>query len=468
MLLPLATTLLLLAPPQIAEVPQVDTMFIQWKQSADKEGILSSLEGIESVHHYENIPNLTLVDMVDVQSMKTATSRLSRNPNIEFVEADRWITVERQAFTPPNDPGFSQCWGLRNTGSGGGQAGWDMNALGAWSITTGNPAVKVMIIETGVDEAHADLNLDQGRDFTTGAVNGILGGGPSNQCDNHGTAVAGCISAKINNASGTVGIAPNCKVVSAKVGIATTPCSGSWNGQTSWTVNALNWAIGAGIKVTNNSNDYGTSSNAMSSAYSAGRAAGIVHFASAGNGGTEGMGFPARLSSVNAVGSASRNATKSSFSSYGNGIAFVAPGQSIYTTDRTGSAGYNSTNWVTIDGTSFSSPYAAGVAALLFSVNPTLSPTQVENAMKSTADDMGTAGYDTLTGWGMIDAAKAVQAVAPQPCPADLNGDSIVDGNDLGIFLSLWGQANSAADFNNDNFVDGIDLGILLNAWGDC
>jgi hypothetical protein len=68
----------------------------------------------------------------------------------------------------------------------------------------------------------------------------------------------------------------------------------------------------------------------------------------------------------------------------------------------------------------------------------------------------------------MIDAAKAVQAVAPQPCPADLNGDSIVDGNDLGIFLSLWGQLNSAADFNNDNFVDGIDLGILLNAWGDC
>jgi subtilisin family serine protease len=206
----------------------------------------------------------------------------------------------------------------------------------------------------------------------------------------------------------------------------------------------------------------------MSSAYSAGRAAGIVHFASAGNGGTEGMGFPARLSSVNAVGSASRNGTKSSFSSYGNGIAFVAPGQSIYTTDRTGSAGYNSTNWVTIDGTSFSSPYAAGVAALLFSVNPTLTPTQVENAMKSTADDMGTAGYDTLTGWGMIDAAKAVQAVAPQPCPADLNGDSIVDGNDLGIFLSLWGQSNSAADFNNDNFVDGIDLGILLNAWGGC
>lgn len=468
MVLLLLAALYLNSPPTIDTVPPIDTMFVKWKDSANKNEILSSIDGVESATHYSNIPNLTLLDMTDIRSMKRAVAQLSTNPSVEFVEEDRWITVERQSFPPPNDTGFSQCWGLRNTGSAGGVAGWDMGALDAWSITTGNPAIKVMVIETGVDETHPDLNIQIGRDFTTGAVNGVAGGSPTNSCDNHGTAVAGCVSAKINNASGTVGIAPDCTVVSAKVGIASTPCSGSWSGQTSWTVNALNWAASNGIRVTNNSNDYGSTSNAMSSAYSATRNAGIVHFASAGNGGTDGMGFPARLTTVNAVGSSSRNRTRSSFSSYGNGIAFVAPGQSIYTTDRTGGSGYNSGNWVTIDGTSFSSPYAAGVAALLLSVNPNLTPAQVESAMKTTADDMGTAGYDIFTGWGMIDAGKALRSVLPPPCPADINGDSVVNGIDLGILLGGWGGSDQDSDLNGDNRVDGIDLGILLGGWGDC
>jgi thermitase len=464
-------TILLTAFCLIPQVPAplspVDTFFIKWKHGSNKNQVLETLTQVDSVEHYSNIPDLTLVNMASNRAMKQAVAQLINNPNIEFVEEDRWVVVERQAFPPPNDPGFSLCWGLKNSGSSGGLINWDMNALDAWDITTGSPSVKVMIIETGVDESHTDLNLDPGRDFTTGAVNGISGGSPTNSCDNHGTAVAGCISAKINNSLGTIGIAPNCKVVSAKVGIASTPCSGSWSGQISWTVNALNWAVSAGVKVTNNSNDYGSSSSSMSAAYTATRNAGLVHFASAGNAGTNGLGFPARSSGVNAVGSASRNGIKSSFSSYGTGLAFVAPGQSIYTTDRTGTAGYSSTNWTTIDGTSFSSPYAAGVAALLFSVNPNLSPAQVENAMKTTADDMGTAGYDTLTGWGMIDAAKAVQSIRPT-CKSDYNRDFVVDGTDLGALLGGWGSNNSNLDLNQDNTIDGNDLGILLSQWGSC
>jgi subtilisin family serine protease len=464
----LFTIISLLSPPQVNTAQNLDTFFIQWKDGTNKEEILSTISGIETVNHYSNIPNLTLLNMEDVSSMKTAIKKLSSNSNIEFIEEDRWLTAIQQTISPPNDPGFSLCWGLNNNGSNGGVIGWDMSALGAWSITTGNPSVKIMIIETGVDENHSDLNLEIGRDFTTGVVNGIPGGNPSNSCDNHGTAVAGCISAKINNQLGTVGIAPNCKVVSAKVGIAITPCNGSWNGQTSWTVNALNWAISAGIRVTNNSNDYGVNSNAMSSAYAASRNAGIIHFASAGNGGTQSLGFPARLTTVNAVGSASRNQTKSSFSSYGSGLAFVAPGQSIYTTDRTGSVGYNTSNWVTVDGTSFSSPYAAGVAALLISLKPSITPVEIESAMNSTASDMQTTGYDIFTGWGMINAEKALKAILPSICKADINNDSVVDGNDMGMLLSLWGTTNSMADLNNDNIVDGTDLGLLLSAWGPC
>jgi subtilisin family serine protease len=398
-------------------------------------------------------------------SIQTAMTALSINPNIKFVEADRVFTATRHEVIP-NDVGFAQCWGHRNTGTLGGLVDFDMNTSNAWSITQGSSAIKILIFETGIQQNHPDINQLTGRDFSTGVVNGIAGGDPSNSCDNHGTAVAGCVTGIINNSIGTVGVAPNCKVISAKVGTSITPCNGSWQGQTSWTVNAINWGIANGVRVTNNSNDYGTVSTAMATAYTAARNAGVVNFASSGNSGNTTIGFPASTSSVNAVGASSRNGQKASFSSYGSKIAFVAAGQSIYTTDRTGTDGYGSGDYTTVDGTSFSSPYAAGVAALILSANPSLSAAQVETIMKTTCKDMGTVGFDTLTGWGMLNVEAAVIAASPLLCVSDLNGDRVVDGSDLGKLLSSWGTASS--DITGDMTVDGQDLGVLLAAWGSC
>jgi subtilisin family serine protease len=441
----------------------IDTFFVQWKGGADKDSILSGIDGVESAEHYSHIPNLTIVNMDSIDSMHGAIASLKTNPNIEFVEEDRLFTATRHEVIP-NDAGFSQCWGHRNTGQSGGLVNFDMNTTNAWSITKGSSTIRILVIETGIQQDHPDINQITGRDFTTGAVNGVAGGGPSSLFDNHGTAVAGCITAIINNSIGTVGVAPDCKVVSAKVGTANT--AGSWQGQTSWTVNAINWAIANGVRVTNNSNDYGTASTAMTNAYTAARNAGIVNFASSGNSGNTTMGYPATASSVNAVGASSRSGQKASFSSYGSKLAFVAAGQSIFTTDRTGSNGYGSGDYTTIDGTSFSSPYAAGVAALILSVNPSLSAAQVESIMQSTCRDIGTVGFDTLTGWGMLNADAAVRAAQPVPCPADFTGDRLVNGSDLGILLASWGTNQN--DINGDGFVDGSDLGMLLSAWGAC
>jgi len=443
----------------------IDTFFVQWKEGADKYSILSGIDGIESAEHYSHIPNLTLVNMDSIDSMHGAIAALTMNPNIEFVEEDRLFIATRHEVIP-NDAGFSQCWGHRNTGTSGGLVNFDMNTTNAWSITKGSPTIRIMVFETGIQQDHPDINQVAGRDFTTGATNGILGGGPTNQCDNHGTSVAGCITGIINNSIGTVGVAPDCKVISAKVGTSITPCNGSWQGQTSWTVNAINWGIANGVRVTNNSNDYGTASTAMTNAYIAARNAGVVNFASSGNSGNTNIGFPARSTGVIAVGASSRNGQKASFSSYGSKLAFVAAGQSIYTTDRTGTNGYGAGDYTTIDGTSFSSPYAAGVAALILSVNPSLSAAQVESIMQTTCRDMGTAGFDTLTGWGMLNAEAAVRAAQPSSCPADSTGDRVVDGNDLGRLLSSWGTPQN--DLNGDGTTDGIDLGMLLSSWGAC
>ena len=463
----LISTLSLLSSPPSVQTQDIDTFFVQWQDGVDKDAILSMVDGIESVEHYSHIPNLSLVNMDSARAMRGAVSMLSESTEVEFVEEDQVFTATRHEVIP-NDAGFSQCWGHRNTGQSGGTVNFDMNTTNAWSITEGSPTIRIMVFETGVQQDHPDINQVAGRDFTTGATNGILGGGPTNQCDNHGTSVAGCITGIINNSIGTVGVAPDCKVISAKVGTSVTPCNGSWQGQTSWTVNAINWGIANGVRVTNNSNDYGTTSTAMTNAYIAARNAGVVNFASSGNSGNTNIGFPARSTGVIAVGASNRNGQKASFSSYGTKLAFVAAGQSIYTTDRTGTNGYGAGDYTTIDGTSFSSPYAAGVAALILSVNPSLSAAQVESIMQTTCRDMDAAGFDTLTGWGMLNAEAAVRAAQPSSCPSDLNNDDVVDGIDLGILLSSWGQSNSTADLNGDNLVDGNDLGILLSSWGGC
>jgi subtilisin family serine protease len=465
------------APSLSADAPS-SMIFVKWKDGMDetkKDEVIRSTgisRSVTNTNHYSHIPNLTLVAMNNAISVHGAINELSQRPEIEFVEEDKTFIATRHEVIP-NDAGFSQCWGHRNTGSSGGLSNFDMNSTNAWSITKGSPSIAIMVFETGVQQDHPDINQLTGRDFTTGAINGILGGGPGNQCDNHGTSVAGCITGIINNAVGTVGVAPNCKVISARVGTAITPCSGSWQGQTSWTVNAINWAIANGVRVTNNSNDYGTASTAMTNAYTAARNAGIVNFASSGNSGNTTIGYPATASSVNAVGASSRNGQRASFSSYGSKLAFVAPGQSIYTTDRTGSNGYSSNDYTTIDGTSFSSPYAAGVAALILSVNPSLSAIEVEDIMKTTCRDMGTAGYDQFTGWGMLNAEAAVLAALaglPKPCPSDFNENGSVEGNDLGILLSYWGASNfdSRVDLTGDSAINGGDLGIFLSSWGEC
>jgi subtilisin family serine protease len=448
-----------------------NTAFIGFKKDVSHQEQLDAIasfgDAIEAVHYYENIPGLTLVTLSQnsLDNLLSTSRSIGSNSAVSFFEIDKRFTAVYSEVIP-NDAGFSQCWGHRNTGASGGVVNFDMNSTDAWSITQGSEGVKILVLETGVQQDHPDINQLPGRDFTTGAVNGVLGGGPSNSCDNHGTSVAGCITGAINNSIGTVGVAPKCKVISAKVGVSITPCNGSWQGQTSWTVNAINWAIGNGVRVTNNSNDYGTVSAAMSNAYGAAKAAGVVNFASSGNSGNTAIGFPASAAGVNAVGASSRSGQKASFSSYGAKLAFTAPGQSVYTTDRTGVNGYGSGDYTTIDGTSFSSPYAAGVAALIISANPSLTAVEVESIMKSTCKDMGAAGFDTLTGWGALDADGAVREAVRKACPADFDGDGSVSGNDLGILLSSWGA--SSLDITGDGVVNGGDMGVLLSAWGPC
>ncbi len=348
-----------------------------------------------------------------------AANALAMRGDVAFAEPD-WAFTVREALIP-NDTFFGNLWGINNTGQSGGTADQDMDGPEAWDITTGDNAVIVTVIDVGTELTHPDLNLAPGADFSGNGTNG----GPFNSCDNHGTAVAGCVSAIINNGVGVVGIAPGCRVSPAKCFNSNLACDGSGSTAASWTVDALNFAQANGHRVTNNSNAYGGMFAEIDAAYQNTRDAGLVHFAATGNNGGGTISYPASIPVVNAVGAVDRNGNRASFSQHGPGTDFTAPGVDIDTTDRQGAAGYVSGDYVTASGTSEASPYAAGVAALVISRAPALTANQVETIMRNTAVDRGAPGLDDEYGAGFVNAFAAVQAAGIVPPTNDDCGNAI-------------------------------------------
>jgi subtilisin family serine protease len=378
---------------------------------------------------------------------------IAQRADVLFAEPDMMITGSSDLI--PNDTYFNNLWGIHNTGQTGGTADADMNGPEAWDITTGSSSVTVAIFDIGVQLNHPDLNIAAvNADFT-----GQGGGGaPVNSCDKHGTACASCVSGIINNGIGVVGIAPSCRAASARIGVSTIPCDGTWSGSLSNTVNALSWCQTNGYRVTSNSNSYGSTSAAVDAAYTTARNAGIVHFASSGNSGAGSIAYPASSPAVNAVGAINHFGAITSFSQYGTGQKFAAPGQDIYAADRTGADGYASGDYTVVSGTSFSCPYTAGVAALVISRNPSLTAPQVESIMYNTAKDRGAAGYDTTYGYGIPNAYAAVYAALPPPandrCASAIalaSGTTITGTLDNAVYTASDGGSACAGPTNTQD-----------------
>jgi len=420
--------------------------------------LAANFAGLEGVFHVRT-PHRHAAAVLDL------VNELAIDRDVVFAQSDTIYWAERSAFLP-NDPQFPQQWALNHA------ADHDMNGPEAWEISTGDAGIVVVVLDSGIDQSHEDIHQIPGQSFTGSGSNG----GPGGACDNHGSAVAGCIAATIDNAKGVVGIAPGCRVRAGKIfnEISFFICLPFLQSQDSWTVSGITWAQTSGARVTNSSWGGGTASAVVTTAFDATRALGVVHFGAAGNGGNAAISYPASLASVYAVAATDINGAKASFSQYGAGLFISAPGAGILTTDRMGSSGYESGNYTTIDGTSFASPYAAGVAALILSMNPSLTPDEVGAIMAQTAKDRGAMGYDTNFGWGIADAFAAVVAAGKtvrEPCSGDLDRSGTVDGADLAAVLGAWSSAGDPGipgDANGDGFVDGADLAVVLGNWGGC
>ncbi len=449
-------------------------IFVRWCDDCRVDDRIRGLDRLGvafEIHDYPAIPGLSLLDL-DVETgeqVLNAIRSIKDDPFIDFVEADLMVRG-RSTVHRSSDPLFGDSWQHRNTGQLGGLPGFDLQSLAAWTETIGTADHAVLVIDTGAEEFHPDLQLGAGRDFTTGEVEGVAGGLPGNPCDSHGTPVAGCIAAVRNNGLGSVGIAPASRTLSVRcMETDTSECNGSWWASWSWTVNALDWGVGQGVRVTNNSNFYGGDPQSIATAYEATHEQGMVHFASAGNDGATTMYFPARLPSVHSVGAANRFGRRADFSTYGPNVTIYGPGAEIPATDRVGAAGYAAGDYATVFGTSFASPLVAGVASLMLDVNPDLTPDEIIQILQATCRDMGAPGFDIETGWGLVQADAALEMSVPERCPGDLDDSGLVDSGDLGSMLSSWGPCiGCPADLNGNEVVDGDDLGLFISLWGPC
>jgi subtilisin family serine protease len=346
-----------------------------------------------------------------------ATEQLKKADLIEWAAPNIAFRPRLLGITP-DDEYFPNQWHLYNTGQSGGTAGADINAPAAWEITTGNPNIIVAVLDEGVDTDHPDLidNIVPGYDFYDDDNSPDPTGNSA-----HGTACAGLIAAKGNNGIGVTGVAWNCKIMPIRI------AGGTGFITDEEIATAIRWAANHGADILSNS--WGSSS-ALPVIHSAiqdvtapggiGRyGKGCVVMAGAGNSGGS-MLYPAIYDEVIAVGATNSNDVRWSYSSYGPALDIVAPSGyanllgDIWTTDIAGSAGYNNRIPGILDytdkmgGTSAACPIAAGTAALVLSVDPNLTNSDVQNTMQTTAKDLGDPGFDNYYGFGRVDAHAAV------------------------------------------------------------
>jgi hypothetical protein len=213
----------------------------------------------------------------------------------------------------------------------------------------------------------------------------------------HGTMVSGMAVAAGNNLAGSAGVSFGSKLMPIRI----TDTSGY--GYFSTMAAGINWAADRGARVASISFQGVAGSSTVMSAAQYMRNKGGVVLTAAGNTGI--LESYAASDYLTVVGASDSSNNVASFSSYGKFVDLAAPGVSIFTTARGG--GYASPS-----GTSAASPVAAGVYALMMSANPTLSPASLDNIIFSTASDVGLAGKDEKSGWGVVNASAAVGKAA--------------------------------------------------------
>jgi subtilisin family serine protease len=311
-----------------------------------------------------------------------ALALLRADPGVRYAELDGIVRASRV----PNDEFLPTQWSVTKTHAGQ-----------AWDVSTGSSQVVVGILDTGIDPGQPDLRgkLVGGYDYVNNDQD------PSDD-NGHGTAVAGVVAASTDNGIGVAGYCWACRLMPVKV------LGADGTGFASGLAQGIIWATDHGARVINAS--LGSPANDLTLADAAEYAwlHGVLVVAAAGNEGSPSPDYPAVLPNVLSVSASDQNDRLYGFSNSGARVA--APGEN----STTGLGG----TYVSFLGTSSAAPVVSGIAALAFSLVPSATPAQVEQAIEASAVPIpGVAS-------GRVDAYATLHTLAPGLAPTEMPAPS--------------------------------------------
>ena len=403
------------------------------------------------VHPLAKVRIATLAEGAVVPALADQAAALA---GVRYAEPNGILQLDLE----PNDPLYNEQYGPQI-----------IQAPAAWDITTGDPSVVIAVLDTGINFEHEEFQdnaiwVNPGEipdngidDDNNGYIDDVVGWDfidgdnyPEAQ-GGHGTHVTGILGARLNNGLGIAGLA-NITIMPLKA------LSTVWAA-----AEAIYYGTDMGARALNMSGGTRFEFEVLETAVRYAWNHGMTMVASAGN--TFGPHYPATYPTVIAVSATDANDEIWPSSNSGEWIDVAAPGVDILTTWWPGASGYNLST-----GTSAASPHVCGLVALMFSVDPRLTPQEVRDLLCENADDLGDPGFDIYFGCGRINAANTIAAIVNGPgCQADLDGDATVGILDLLALLAVWGtDPGGPPDFDGDGTVGILDLLILLANWGPC
>ena len=372
---------------------------------------------------------LLRMEPADRGRLQQVITTLRADPEVEYVEEDRLM----QPLFTPNDSRYNEQWQyFDNTGG--------LRMTNAWDSATGSNVV-VAVIDTGY-LAHSDLiaNILPGYDFIDDpfisqdgdgrdsdaldpgdweTADQCYSGSPASDSSWHGTHVAGSIAAKTDNGTGVAGVAFDARILPVRV-------LGRCGGYMSDIADGMIWAAGGTVSgVPANANPAqvlnlslgggGSCSFTTQAAINSARELGSTVVVAAGNANTDASNStPANCTGVITVAATNRAGARAYYSNYGAVVDMAAPGGGsgggILSTLNTGITSPGSDSYEYYQGTSMATPHVAGVAALIYAIDPTITPDGVETILTTTTRTF--AGSCSQCGSGMVDAAAAVAAAA--------------------------------------------------------
>lgn len=378
---------------------------------AEIEVLVQSLaaQRLGGLRGYSGVEKLRLPSGLDPVA---ACDALREKKEIAFAEPNLLISADSRI---PNDPRFSEQWALSNNGR-------DIGATAAWDRTTGSTKTIIAIIDSGIDFSHPDLannqwlnrlekadSTDNDNDGYVDDLHGwdfVADNNSMADQNGHGTAMAGIIAAEGNNAIGISGVMWRAGLMSLQV------LDANGTGDVAKAVEAIDYAVNHGAQIINLSWGSDDGSIALLQAIDRAAAASVLVVCSAGNDGRDIEAvphFPAsfdlpNIISVAATDRSEKLALSSNWNSKGAGLA--APGTEILTTKPGGA-------YQTVSGTSAAAALVSGVAGLVRTLRPWLSPTYTRSAIgsgatQSTGDRSPFGGV--LNGAGTFGALRSLSS----------------------------------------------------------